>query len=337
MTTAARTIGLPVGRNGKNSKVDVEVVQTLLNSALDRQPKFRATFLGGSGGGSAGDQKLTVDGVAGPRTVRSIEAFQQAVLGWSGRAVDGTVHPGRRTWKALNGNVASLDGLKLFVEPRAPVDGFVPFRQGDFRETKLGSGTLRVSGYGCALCTLTMAATAIGSPTRYWPEGLRPDALTPPSANDIIRRGGGFVGSLLLMEKAAEALGMWYFEYGMRPGAWSDLLPAEQVSYIESNLLAGNPVAANVDYKSTARPDHWILITKRNGDGTFRAIDPSYGSAMTLTKERPRFAAATTVGRDLEGGVLFGQSLSGSSAQQQYVVKRFALLSAAFSGYCAAI
>lgn len=328
MATQARSIALTVGRYGVNKSVDVKVIQLLLNEALDRDPKFKATGTG----------KLATDGACGPLTIGAIEKFQQAVLGWSGPSVDGTVHPNKRTWKALNGNVASNDQIIPQADQRPPkVDGFSAFRQGDFAATKLGDGDLNIAGHGCALCTLTMAATAIGSPTKHWPACMLPKDLTPSISNQILRKAGAFSGSMLFMRGAAEALGMTYDEYGMRPGNWDDKLEADNVLYIESNLVAGNPVAANVDYKSTSRGDHWILITKRYGDGTFGCIDPATGRALKLTKSRPPATAQKSMDRDLGGGVLFGWGQGGSASQQKYVVKRFALLASTSGGFCAAL
>jgi hypothetical protein len=183
-----------------------------------------------------------------------------------------------------------------------------------------------------------MAATSIGSRTNHWPADLTPENLTPPLANEIIRSAGGFSGSLLLMEQAATALGMTCDQYGMRPGALDDKLTTNDAKQIESNLLAGNPVAAHVDYKSSAIGDHWILITKRNGNGTFGCIDPATGRAMTLTSSPPpAMAVQQGMDRDLAGGVLFGWGQGGSSNQSKYVVKRFGLLAPASGGYCAAL
>lgn len=328
MTLQARSIEQPVGKQGLNRGSDVKVIQILLNGALERHSKFKA----------AGTNKLTADGDCGPLTISAIEAFQRTVLGWSGAGLDGTVHPNRTTWKALNGNVASNEQINAQCLPRPPIDGFAAFKQGDYSATALGNGSLNIGGHGCALCTLTMAATVIGSPTRHWPADLLPSDLTPPIANDIIRKAGAFSGSLLTMGSAAEALGMTYDEYGMRPGNWNDTLDADDVLDIESNLVAGNPVAANVDYKSTARGDHWILITRRYGNGTFGCIDPASGAGLTLTKSRPPAAAAQQgMDRELEGGVLFGWKQGGSASQQKYVVKRFALLAPGSGGFCASL
>src|SRR5215204_7407562 len=158
----ARTISAPVGAKGSNLKPDVKTIQELLNVARTSNAKFKA----------AGVPVLAEDGGIGPKTVAAITAYQEKVMGWSGAAVDGTVHPNRTTWKSLNGNVGSARGEQSSREfCELPMfAGYVMIRQGDFRSTQLGSGSLNVSGYGCALCTLTMAATAIGTPNDHWPK-----------------------------------------------------------------------------------------------------------------------------------------------------------------------
>jgi hypothetical protein len=323
----ARFISAPVGAKGLNRKDDVKVIQGLLNAARQNNPKFK----------TAGLARLAEDGDAGPKTVAAISAYQARVLGWKGDAVDGTVHPGRTTWKSLNGNVGGTRGEQSSkdADPPSAIPPFVMFKQGNYKTTLLGSGDLNIAGYGCALCTLTMAATAIGTPTRHWPKELVPRDLTPPKANDIIKAGGGFSGSLLNMEAAAEALGMTYDEFGRASG-----LRASDVSWIESNLAAGNPVAGHVDYKSSNVGDHWILIARRRPDGTFDAIDPATGRVVTLTKS-PRSSLGDPVAGPrtlaIPKGVLFGWGQGGSNSQMNYVVVRFGLLAPLGGGYCAAL
>jgi hypothetical protein len=329
MATEARSIKLSVGRNGVNNGKDVMVVQTLLNAALEREPKLKAT----------GIKKLETNGECDAKTIAAIQAFQEKVMGWSGRAVDATVDPKRATWKALNGNVASVGQVKKVVAPPpTEVAGYKAFKQGDaqWRAGQLGEGSRTIWGHGCALCSLTMAATVIGSPTKPWLEyrdDLEPKNLTPPHANAILRKAGAFNGSSLIMPRAAEALGMSYEEYGRA----KDLKP-EDVALIDCHLTYGYPVAANLDYKGSAAGDHWILIVQRFGDYTFGSIDPSYGRELRLTAH-PQCAPGTpqfTREENIKRGVLYGLGMGGTASQQQYVVVRFALLSPASGGICSA-
>ena len=65
------SINQSVGTKGSNREADVRLVQSLLNDALKRYPKFAAS----------GVEKLEVDGVAGVRTNDAIVRFQAIVMG----------------------------------------------------------------------------------------------------------------------------------------------------------------------------------------------------------------------------------------------------------------
>jgi hypothetical protein len=80
------TIGASVGRGGRNSVDDVKAIQSALN-AKDA-----------SEGGPV--LKLVVDGLAGPRTIATIEKYQTLQVGWA----DGRIDPGGPTMHALNGS-----------------------------------------------------------------------------------------------------------------------------------------------------------------------------------------------------------------------------------------
>jgi hypothetical protein len=316
----------PVGRYGLNKpSSDVGVIQSLINSNLDANAAFKASGIG----------KLTVDRSCGPRTIAAIEAFQKTVLKWSGPSVDGTVNPGRATWKALNGNVPDSSSIK--PQPTGPltVSGFSVFKQGNYKD-KLGSQAEKsIAGYGCALCTLAMAATLIGSRTKHWPENLAPKDLTPPIANRILASAGVFSGYSLVMDKAANALGMDYDGVG---SAANQLKP-EYIDAIDWHLSTKNPIACHVDFKASKKEgvassegDHWILLIGRSGDGTYSAIDPAYGTVMKLASNRNQTVNNARYAETAEDrkGILFGYKGSGGAAdQEKYIVVRFALLAPA--------
>lgn len=73
-----------VGRNGVNSSVDVEKVQTLLNANLHLLPSIK---------------KLAVDKHAGASTIRAIEEYQKNVMKMP--TPDGLIDPGGRTLQSL--------------------------------------------------------------------------------------------------------------------------------------------------------------------------------------------------------------------------------------------
>lgn len=81
-----KSINGSVGRGGRNHPLsDVMTVQYLLNCISVSQ--------GGPG------KELVVDGVAGPKTIAAIEAFQRKLGGFA----DGRVDPGGATMRGLQG------------------------------------------------------------------------------------------------------------------------------------------------------------------------------------------------------------------------------------------
>jgi hypothetical protein len=228
-----------------------------------------------------------------------------------------------------------MNQIKVRNVPTTPskVEGYSAFKQGrePWGSTHLGEGTRTIHQWGCAMCTLTMTATAIGSPTDAWPVNLRPANLDPSIANTILRKARAFSGSSLNMPRAANALGMTYKEYGKATPT-----KPEDVTIIQEHIQSGCPVAAHVAYGGSARGRHWILIAKHHSGGSFGCVDPAYGDKVNLTS-RP-----TSFGKDphskksemITGGVLYGSGNGGSPHQQQYVVVRFACLSPAAGGVC---
>jgi peptidoglycan hydrolase-like protein with peptidoglycan-binding domain len=81
----AQSISRSVGRNGVNSRMDVETIQRLINANIG---KISPT------------PPLVVDGRVGPKTISAIEQFQKRVVGLS--FPDGRVDPNGRTLTALN-------------------------------------------------------------------------------------------------------------------------------------------------------------------------------------------------------------------------------------------
>jgi peptidoglycan hydrolase-like protein with peptidoglycan-binding domain len=73
-----------VGRGGVNSRSDVELVQSLINSKIKEISPLAP---------------LAVDGIVGPKTIGAIERYQKSVVGLS--RPDGRVDPGGKTITAL--------------------------------------------------------------------------------------------------------------------------------------------------------------------------------------------------------------------------------------------
>lgn len=288
-----------VGRSAANRRDDTRTIQKLLNKARLRYPAFRL------------HRELVEDGLCGEQTVAIIEAFQRLVLSYS--YPDGKVDPGGKTWKKLNANFASRQEVEPLVvnwmrflpwfdqqvpaevqkqtneysllvsKPAAsPAKAIVAFKQGDsqWASKKLGNSSSKtVHGYGCAMTSLAMAATYLGSATNHWPANQAPKDLTPLVVNSILKKAGTFVAGshMLWIEGGAKALGMKPVDSGV-----GVRLQAERLQAINSCLASGGLVMVHVDYKSSWKGDHWILLTNNNGNGAYTAIDPAYGKSLKL-------------------------------------------------------
>lgn len=168
---------------------------------------------------------------------------------------------------------AALD--KSWTPAPAPATaGVVPMSQLDYNE-KLGAGNLTIRKAGCFLTSLTMAATKITGQTD----------LDPAKASRLIKDKGGFVGSNLRSDRAADALGMKI----VSRSAISPSNASKKLTEVDQSLADGRPVVAGVDYKTGqssafSKADHFITIVGKNADGTYKAIDPAGGKEITLTR-----------------------------------------------------
>ena len=155
-----------VGRNGQNSTADVKRIQSLLNQVPSQ-----------CGGPS---RSLTVDGLAGQRTIKAIQRFQQIQLGFK----DGLVEPGKGT----------IDRLLEF-------EGFAEQERGD---PKIAWGALVTAGFKNRLIEVADALD------------VEPDFLmaamafeTAESFSPAIRNfaGSGATGLIQFMPATAKSLG----------------------------------------------------------------------------------------------------------------------------------
>ncbi len=123
---------------------------------------------------------------------------------------------------------------------------------------------------------------------------------------------------------------MSYSEYGR-----SNNLSHVDITKLASHLTNGYPAAAHVDYKKGASGDHWMLITKKNCDGSYSAIDPVRGAEIKLLTTSDTNSRYTKQRAKQKTGALFGGTGTQDPAakqitqnrQQDYIVVRFALLS----------
>ena len=261
-------------------------------------------------------------------TVTTIENFQQAVFKWGDEIADELVDI-KKTWENLTGNAstpAHIVHKKIVPVPPPQIKktssscSIEPIKQGNYTDN-LGVSCKTISSKGCALCTLTMAATAIGSlkNNKYLPKDL-----TPQKVNQIFKENHVFSKEKgkeywIGMKEGANALGMNYEEYGK-----NSILKDDDTQKITTHLKTGGLVAAYVDYTGGSEGDHWILITRCDGD-TFACLDPASGKPISLTKNVKEYEQHKGEKRKTNGGVLFGNNNSGHA--NIYVVRRFGLLS----------
>lgn len=314
------TIFLSVGKAGFNSYNDVIFVQMLLNQHLSGNGQYRAKFLAVGGGAPPRNGFLGEDGNCGPETELAIKTFQTFVLRWSESRADGRVDPDGTTWRALNGTISyskmpAADANKVMVEVGhaiANVGGHMLFKQGDFT-AGLGYGQHKkykptIKSEGCCLCSMVMAATAIGARVPgVWPKDLAPKDMTPHIANKIMKENGGYFEGGLRTLDAIKLLGMQGTYYNEQMGA-------KEINILQGHLAQGYPVMGHVDYKDDfvyrkvkndkgnmvyARDennkrikderreswgDHWVLIIPGGSPGEgmkqYLALDPAYGAKM---------------------------------------------------------
>lgn len=353
--TPSFSIKKNVGRAGHNQLADLQIVAWLLNAAMYNYPKFMQ------------EMEAPLDDVNPDVGLVSdaIRKFQFFAMNWTLNGCDGRVDVNGKTWKALNGNVPIL----IQIRSATSADNtrtYAAFRQGDYPQT-IGFGTGRISGIGCIMCCMTMAATAIGARTRFWTDPkLQPKDLTPIKVNDILKQPGAsaFSGSLLILGMAAEALGMSY--------SGTIKSSANSIGDINNHLSRGFPLVLHVDYRnktkkkeidnpnyksnlaendktnpkkikvdevdengktiweSTYEADHWILVVARSGD-KYTALDPAYGATVIMTSDKNRFSPgnkrADGAGNAFGYPILCGEAGFQGRSPGDYTVREYGFLS----------
>jgi hypothetical protein len=296
--------------NALNLAADVMIIKELLNKALKDKPKFAATGL----------TPFVVDG-SETGVGDAIKKYQMIVLGWSSQRSDGRVDPNGGTWRSLNGNVESAAAISL-----GSFGGYTCFRQGAF-DMKLGNSTTETfAASGCAVTSLSMAATLLGHRTTHWPADIEPKDLTPPIVQTILRAAGAFQGAGVIFDKAIPALGMT-LKAGY--GRFAETLDGSEIVHIDVHLLSGKPVILHVDWSGGSGGDHFILCVSMNGDDTYNILDPATGGKMLMTSARQGVYTvnARSLEKDRETGVLWGVKGMGNSANQtKYICTAFLLV-----------
>ncbi len=246
-------------------------------------PSSAAQFFGGCGGGGGMPQAdpalanlVRLSMITGcPPALLPLVLPQSVIRGGAATAIqEGRTSVGGVGTEASPWNIDRA--LTESWTPRQhPASATVkPMSQLDYND-QLGNGGHTIRSAGCYLTALTMASSKITGD----------QSLNPSIANQRVRAAGGFSGSNLLVDKAANALGMNVT--GRQ--AFTPSNASQMVSQLDANLDAGRPVVAGVDYKSgssssTSNADHFLTITGRNEDGSYTAIDPAGGHEITFER-----------------------------------------------------
>lgn len=218
-------------------------------------------------GGSCGPHGIIQARFLLTRLAVLIQAANQAIM-------QGRTSVGPKGTKPTDTNRQIALG-QSWTPKRGPAQaGVTPMSQLDYND-QLGKGGSSIRSAGCFLTALAMASGKITGDS----------SLNPRVANDRIRNAGGFSGSNLIVDRAADALGMKVTGRHAVTGANVEKMTTE----LDRNLDAGRPVVAGVDYKSgksssVSQADHFLTITGRNADGSYAAIDPAGGKSITFSR-----------------------------------------------------
>lgn len=340
-----------VGASAPNDSPDVLLVQNCFIQQLSCNPPLKSRLIRKSA--QLGEQlppegnELELFLSTPANDPLSIAMLIALIKSWQAEVMnflrpDGNITPNGPTWRSINGNVASVHNIQPQVSSVvAPVavaaasgsEGrYALFKQGDYGQTLLG-GRTTIADDGCYLCTLVMAATAIGSRTRAWESAgvnVMPEKLTPVLGNRIAIRTGSFSGALISAQQFSRHLGMRFQPYAQganRPYPNNVRLTSSDLTAVDLHLASGNPIAAGVAYANsgTTHPAHWILIIARSTDGNYIALDPGAGKKITLTKDiRLSLREATSSGDEV---ILFGHKGNSSDNSKAYGVIRCNFLS----------
>ncbi|WP_105103031.1 peptidoglycan-binding domain-containing protein [Microbulbifer pacificus] len=310
------TIQYKVGLNAPNLREDVRRIQNLLNRALKTFPRIHGAYKPLADDGKCG--KLTLEAIKvfqekimgfrypdqvvdpGGKTwkklngnvpdvstlsVKASEWSSSSIQSWLNEQIPQSViqqyHDVDRRLNILSARPATRLA-KLPNQSGSTKDrSVIAFRQGDERwgASKLGFGNGTIHQYGCTMTSLTMAATYLGSANSHWPENMQPSQLTPLVANEILKKAQAFQPGTVNMyvTLGAKALGMEGKDSGV-----GIRIQQSDLQSIDHCLQKGGLVLAHVDYKKDWIGDHWILISRKNSQGEYQAIDPTYGKHMIL-------------------------------------------------------
>lgn len=149
---------------------------------------------------------------------------------------------------------------------------------------QLGNGDSTIGRGGCLLTVLCEAASRIGG---------RP-GLIPPHANETLRKAGCFLNSGLIIEHAAQTLGMESPDKDKVQGKPGDPSLKAALDHI---LEMGQLAILHVDHDGMDNGDHFILALRATAS-TVDCIDPALATHVAL--EWPKLEATVRWGKKLK-------------------------------------
>ena len=343
-----------VGYNSPNIYSDVTLVQQLLNKTIPTHPRLKAVTQPLKEDGLCGSKTVDAirhfqsivmqfsvpDGIIEPnrntwkklnnnninkKSIGVAASFQkpsaERFFQWFSGQINNNIEQLHAEFLAENDKILSINApLSSPIKPQK----IHTFSQADKKwgSDTLGNGsgkaaTIRASG--CALVSLTMAATYLGSTTSHWSAGVKPNQLDPVKVNAILKKSGAFSKNSysLMITNGAKALGMKGVDSGR--GA---TLGSTHLQSVDDCLRNGGLVMLHVDYKGNIQGDHWVLLTEKTSSGDYTAIDPAYGKEITFTRKANTGSAVKSV-------ILYGKSQANAKNAGNYKVVRFVTLIAA--------
>ncbi len=176
---------------------------------------------------------------------------------------------GSRTWTDPanpNRTFPSRDGVPRFNQGDA---AWASQRLGGTGEVGTGSRD-SIRAQGCAITASAMAVSALSGRT-----------VTPQEMDSYLDRNGGYSGNAVDFTRVGGVTGG---EPRITPTRMRGNLTVEG---IDQQLDAGRPVLVGVNWRTnnTGTPDHWLTVTGRNADGSYRANDPNGGREITLRRD----------------------------------------------------
>ncbi|PTL81580.1 LysM peptidoglycan-binding domain-containing protein [Vitiosangium sp. GDMCC 1.1324] len=176
---------------------------------------------------------------------------------------------GTRTWTDpanSDRSFSSRDGVPRFNQADA---AWASRRLGGTGEVGSASRD-SIRAKGCAITASAMAVSALSGRT-----------ITPREMDAHLDRNGGYSGNAVNFGQVGGVTGG---EPRITATRMRGNLTADG---IDQQLDAGRPVLVGVNWRTnnTATPDHWVTITGRNADGSYRANDPNGGREITLRRD----------------------------------------------------